>query len=35
MFLIIGVITAELTVVFLNTMPNKVREFQMTGILKN
>lgn len=34
MFLIIGVITAELTVVFLNTMPNKVREFQMTGIFE-
>ena len=33
-FLFIGFITAELTFLFLNTMPNKVREYQMTGIFE-
>ena len=33
-FLFFGFITAELTFLFLNTMPNKVREYQMTGIFE-
>ena len=33
-FLFIGFITAELTFLFLNTMPNKVREYQMTGVFE-
>ena len=33
-FLIFGIITAEITVVMLNTMPNKVREYQLTGIFE-
>ena len=33
-FLIVGIITAEITVVMLNTMPNKVREYQLTGIFE-
>ncbi len=33
-FLFIGFITAEITFLFLNTMPNKVREYQMTGVFE-
>jgi len=33
-FLFFGFITAEITFLFLNTMPTKVREYQMTGIFE-
>ena len=33
-FLFVGFITAEITFLFLNTMPNKVREYQMTGVFE-
>tara|TARA_Y100001968_G_scaffold276989_1_gene271573 strand:+ start:1449 stop:2267 length:819 start_codon:yes stop_codon:yes gene_type:complete len=33
-FLLIGFITAEVTFFLLNTMPNKVREYQLTGIFE-
>ncbi len=33
-FLFFGFISAEITLIFLNTMPNKVREYQQTGIFE-
>ena len=33
-FLFFGFITAEVTILLLNTMPNKVREYQLTGIFE-
>ena len=33
-FLFFGFITAEITILLLNTMPNKVREYQLTGIFE-
>ncbi len=33
-FLFFGFVAAEITIIFLNTMPNKVREYQQTGIFE-
>ncbi len=33
-FLFVGVLTAELSVLLLNTMPMKIREYQLTGIFE-
>lgn len=33
-FLFFGFLTAELSVLFLNTMPSKIREYQLTGIFE-
>ena len=33
-FLFVGIVSAEITLVFLNTMPSKVREYQLTGIFE-
>lgn len=33
-FLFFGFITAEITILLLNTMPNKVRQYQLTGIFE-